>query len=226
MEGDILMGIVWAVYLFFLLPLYKMKEKQKGAIKAVFYKLTLSGVFCCIGLLGIFRQDTSPCSVLIFLALVFSLFGDYYLVYIKDNEEKFVKGIMCFGIAHILYITAMTVQNGFSFLEILILVIIIISFLMIKLITKLDLGKTNLPLSCYTIIVTFMAVKAVLMLFQGKAPLAEQIMFSTGALLFWISDAFLGTWKFIDSKKLFSYIVSICYFLGQLMIATSVFYQR
>ena len=54
----LLLGFLWIIYLG-LIPLYIKKQKELGSVQAVSYKLTLSGIFCAIGLLGVIRQGGS-----------------------------------------------------------------------------------------------------------------------------------------------------------------------
>lgn len=223
--GNYIIIIIWAIYLILLLPLFLIKEYIGGSINAVKNKLILSLTFCFIGFVQVICQGGSFFSILIFLGLMFSLMGDYYLVYIKANEMKFIKGILFFGLAHIFYIMSMTTLEGIYLLDLGITVGFVLTGIAITYILKLDLGKLKIPLYIYFTLVTLMAVKAVLMVFRENTFINEQELFSLGALLFLISDLFLGVWRFVVSKKAFSYVVYLCYFIGQLMIATAAFYQ-
>lgn len=216
-----LMKIVWAVYLIVLLPLYILKEKKHGLTSAVKYKLALSGLFCLIGLLGVIRNHANLLSVIILLALIFSMLGDYFLVFIKTDEMKFIIGILCFAVTQILYIILMFHLDGLHISEFLITALIVIFILTAKQKLKPEMGKAELPISGYAVVVTFMAVKAVLMLYKENSALTHQEMFSAGAFLFYISDILLGIWNYLSPKKILRYLVSICYFIGQLLIATA-----
>jgi len=222
----ILMGIIWAMYLVFLLPFYLVNEKRFGSPKAVRYKMALSGTFCLIGLFGVFLQNFSVFSILIFIGLIFALIGDYFLVFIKTDEKKFLLGILSFGVTQVLFISGMAVLEGFGYLEFVVALAVVVPVVIGRTIKKVDMGKAAWPLSGYSALVTFMAVKAVLMLFSANPPLALQGLFSAGAFLFLVSDIFLGVNRFIQSRQTFSYLVGICYFSGQLMIATALFFQK
>ena len=222
----ILMAIVWAIYLFVLLPLYLFKEKQDGSVKAVHYKIVLSAIFCAIGLASAFLLHADAFSALISAGLLFAMGGDYFLVYIKTDERKFFYGILCFGITQVFYIAAMASIAGFSYMEFIIASGVIALAVIGKILLKMDLGKVEFPLTVYFGLVIFMAVKAVSMALPGNSSLTMQLLFSTGAFLFLASDIFLGINGFIKSKRIFSYLVGIFYFLGQLMIATAAFFQK
>lgn len=224
-RGILLIVIVWLVYLGFLLPLYLIKEKQCGAIKAIRYKLALSGVFCMIGFFNILLQNFNVVSILIFIGFVSALIGDYFLAFIDIDVRKFIYGIAFFGVTQISYISAMAVFVGFGFLEFIILLIIIIPLILSRRRMKLDTGKSTWPLTIYSVLVTFMAVKAIVMLFSENPPLALQVLFSAGAFLFLMSDILLCVNKFRFPKRILSYLVGIFYFSGQIMIATAMFFQ-
>ena len=221
----VLMGIVWVMYLAFLLPLYLIKENQSGFVKAVPYKMVLSATFCLIGLANVLLQHFTLFSVLIFLGLVFALIGDYFLVYVKENERKFIYGIFCFGITQIFNISAMASLVGFAWPEFVITAILLAAAFILRAVAKMNMGKAAIPMSIYSVLVAYMAVKACLMLFSDNA-LFMQGLFSTGAALFLVSDICIGINRFVLPRKIFPVLIAVFYFLGQLMIVTSIFFQK
>jgi Predicted membrane protein len=181
--------------------------------------------FCLVGLIQVIWQLASLFSLLIFLGLLASLPGDYYLVFIKTNKIQFTKGILFFGLTHIFYIIAMMIMSGIHIMEFLITGVLVLPFLLLLNLKKIHLGKMKKIIFLYFVLVTFMAVKAFLLFIEENHPLTEQGMFTCGAVLFLISDLLLGLWNYLIPKKLFYYIVHICYFTGQLMIVTAAYYQ-
>ncbi|MGB4660900.1 MAG: lysoplasmalogenase [Mobilitalea sp.] len=220
----VLLGIVWVIYWSVLLPLYIVKVKQKGSIEALGYKMILSTIFCTIGLFGVIRQKADIFSLLIFAGMLFAIVGDYFLAYIKTDEKKFIIGILSFGITHILYIAAMITSEGLHIQEFLITAIVIAISYVISNKMKMEMGKAKWLLSGYSILVTFMAVKAVLMMNGNSQNPTLQLIFSIGAVMFLISDILLCVWKFYNDKQLLSNLVSALYFTGQLLIATAIFF--
>lgn len=221
----VLMGIVWVMYLAFLLPLYLIKENQSGFVKAVHYKLALSATFCMIGFSNILVQRFTPFSVLIFLGLVSAMIGDYFLVYVKENERKFIYGILCFSITQIFNISSMASLVGFSWPESAITAVLVAAAFILRTVAKMNMGKAAIPMSIYSVLVTYMAVKAVMMLFSADA-LFLQGLFSAGAVLFLVSDICIGINRFVVPRKIFPVLIAVFYFLGQLMIVTCVFFQK
>lgn len=226
MNGKLLfMCGLWLVYVILLLPLYLKKQSQNGLISAMPYKLSLSLLFCILGGLAVLKQGGSSFSILIICGLIASLVGDYYLIYIQEDEPKFIKGIFYFAVAHLFYLTAMVRMVGVSVVEIIGTLVLLVGLFVVKKITKPLMGKAELPMSLYTVLVTFMAVKALSMAFMGNSPLTVQWVFSLGAFLFLASDLCLGVWRYILPEKILSQIVAILYFIGQMLIATASYYQ-
>jgi len=219
-----MMGIVWAIYLLLLLPLYIVKKKQE-AKGSVFYKLLLSGTFCVLGLCSLLKRPDDLFTLLFFIGMFFSLAGDYYLVCKNSEKKKMALGILCFAVTQILYITAMILETGFHFYEFITVILVFTIVIWSKFKVGLHVGSAAKLLFCYSLLVTIMGVKGIFMLFLQNPPLQGQWIFSLGTLLFLISDICLAVWRFGTGKRLFSYIVDVCYFTGQLLIATVIFYQ-
>ena len=127
---------LWLVYVIGLLPLYLLKQSKKGLIPAMPYKLALSGVFCVLGGLAVLKQGGSSFSIFIFCGLIASLVGDYYLIYIQEDEPKFIKGIFFFAVAHLFYLTAMVRMVGVSVVEIIGTLVLLVVLFVVKKITK------------------------------------------------------------------------------------------
>lgn len=214
-----------AIYLLFFLPLYIIKERKGDAIDVLGYKLILSGLFSVMGLAAAIIHDFGVFEILILAGMISAIAGDYFLAFIFKDEKKFICGIYSFSLTQAFYISAMIFLSGIGIGEFLTTFLILVFLALVIMKLKPEMGSAKIPLSLYTLLVTFMAVKAVWIWIQGADSLKFQWMFTAGALLFWISDIFLGINRFIQKKYLFSVLVSTCYFLGQLMIALSVYYQ-
>lgn len=98
----------------------------------------------------------------------------------------------------------------------------IIIYFIIK--NKVDLESAKYPLYVYSLLVVLMAVKAVSMTYTSTHSLQSSMMFAAGALLFIVSDLFIGSYVYVDNKNMFKVLNSITYFSGQLLIASSLFY--
>lgn len=221
----IVLRIIWLIYAIVLLPIYILMRKKYGMLKSAKQKLILSSAFCIVGLMGATIQDFSIYAVLIIFGLLFALAGDYYLIYIEVDTKKFIFGIMCFGITHLLYIAAMSFLSGLTLWECIIAAITyIIAVYAVYNRFNPNLGRTKLPTIIYTIIISFMSVKAMFMLAVSPLSNASQLLFSAGAILFLFSDVFLGINLYIIKKPFLRNLNIITYFVGQLMIASSLFF--
>lgn len=221
----ILTAAVMLVYLAFLLPIYIIREEREGLIKAGGSKLALSAAFCAVGMWGIVSQGGDTFSLLVFAGLLCSLIGDYYLIFINEHEKKFLNGIMSFGTAQILYIAALAGRGGFRAWEFIIAAALIAAVVVAKSLLKLSFGRMELPLSVYTVLLIFMAVRAGFNWYSMEGAEISAGLFFTGAVLFLLSDISLGLWKFFRPAPLFRNLVAMCYFTGQIMIAFSVVYR-
>ncbi len=217
-----LLALIWSLYLLLFLPLFIYKESKIGAVKAVGYKLVLSISFCMVGLIGALRHPADLFTILVFLGLVFSVAGDYYLVHIKGNSNKYIRGIRSFSAALFLYVLAISLYSGVHPLEALIMLVLLIPMLVFCFVRKAEMGKARRPLLLYLGIASYMAVKAVMLTHYVGHVFQLQEMFCTGAFLFYISDIILGAWRYLELKQGYAYLNYIVYFTAQLLIATAI----
>ena len=218
------MGIVWAVYLLLLLPLFIVKKKQE-AKGLVFYKMLLSVSFCIMGLFGVLKRPDDMFTFLFFVGMLFSLAGDFFLVCKNSEKKKMMLGILCFAITQTLYITAMILKTGFYLYEFFWILLVFSLVIWSKFKVGVHVGSAAKPLFFYSLLVTAMGIKGISMLFYENPPLYGQWVFSLGTFLFLISDMSLAVWRFGNGRRLFSYVVDVCYFTGQLLLATVLFYH-
>jgi len=212
--------LIWILYIF-ILACYVLQSRKLGSLKSIRLKLLLSGMFCIVGFVSMIKADYSLFSILIFGGLAASMVGDYFLAFILTNEAKFIKGILFFGLAHVFYISAMILIEDVGLKEFILTALILVGLILFMKHTKPELGKAKWALSIYVILVTFMAVKGGLMLFTDQTFLESQVLFSVGAVLFLISDTLLGIWRYVWPKQIFSDLLSVFYFIGQLLLAST-----
>ena len=211
-------------YLVIMLPVYIYVEQKRSILKAKKYKLALSFVFGALGLWGLITQNFTVYSILIFLGLCAAIAGDYFLVYIRHDRKKFLKGVFLFGLTQLFYTIAMYVKLGTDGKEVMLAAVAIAVIWQVTYRLEMNLHKEGVLLSVYPFLVTFMAVKAGYELYMLRTLDYSVLLFSVGALLFFASDIFLGLWRFYKSVSWYKYMVAIGYFGGQLLIAVSLFY--
>ncbi len=148
--------------------------------------------------------------------LVFSLFGDIFLMLPKD---RFVAGLVSFLVAHLFYIFAFCAQTGFHFswwilLPLLIVAIIIFSFL------RQGLGKLKIPVIVYMAAIMAMAWQA--LEWWNFSDNSQALFASIGAILFVFSDSMLAIDRFRKSFKSAKVVILSTYFSAQVLIVFSI----
>ena len=213
--------LIFIIIFVVLLPIYLRAERLSGFKKATALKLILSGLCTVCALFGFISGDMYDISRLfIVVAMVFAIFGDYYLQYIRLNENKFNLGISAFGMTQIFLIISLSLRNGFSLFEIILTAIFSLSVLLLMIKQKWELGKAKIPLNCYTLLLTYMTSKAIMALF-GDSITVNAIFMAAGGVLFLTSDFFLGIWNYHTDKRLHVNLCWIAYFCAIMCIALS-----
>jgi uncharacterized membrane protein YhhN len=154
--------------------------------------------------------------IFIVLGLLFSLFGDMFLIY---PEQHFKKGLIAFLIGHICYITAFTVSSSVHFTSWIFFPIAIVGVLYLRNILPYS-GKMNIPITIYIIIIVIMGWMAMERL--NYIPTSGTILAAIGAVLFMISDAVLALNKFRKPFISAELIILTNYFTAQWLFAVSV----
>ncbi len=167
-------------------------------------------------------------SMYILVGLVLSLIGDIFLMLPGD---WFLAGLISFLLGHLAYIA------GFNAAGILLeprtlitaLVIIIISTpILLKLISGMQQsGNSSLiiPVILYVIVIAAMVWSASSTLFRDDWSQQAAILATLGAILFYISDAFLGWNRFVKPITQGNLIVIVTYHLAQYLISFGVLYN-
>ena len=156
----------------------------------------------------------------ILLGLVFSMFGDIFIVW---EYSHFSFGVVAFGVAHLLYATAF----GFEPINALVLLGLIIPSVhtYTLYLPKLE-GFLVGAVAGYMLIITIMIWRAVTGLqvsLRGKAWQWTKLCACAGSISFGISDLILGLNKFYLPIPFARAIVMVTYYGAQLGIALSSF---
>jgi uncharacterized membrane protein YhhN len=172
-----------------------------------------------IGFLALFVLVTSQTSnhLILLLALLLSLAGDVLLAI--PAEASFLRGLSAFLAAHIIY-TILFLKNRLTYgntsgLRIRISALLWIAVGLVMFLTYPKLGEMLIPVAVYSVVLTLMATTALMSRFPIK-------MLGLGAILFIISDSFLGAETFLNFTLGSPYIVWTTYYLAQLFITLSV----
>jgi len=186
--------------------------KKHSRLFFIFKALTTILIIAIASLSGF----DSSYSTAIFIGLVFSLFGDIFLLF----ENKFIWGLISFLIAHIIYTKAF--YSGFSSLGIYIaLPLLIYAAIMLSQLWS-GAGKLKIPILIYMTAILLMTYQSAEMFLQSRQ-IAAALAF-IGALFFTFSDSVLAINRFKKEFKGAQVLTLSSYYLAQWLIASSTLY--
>ncbi|MFN8577533.1 MAG: lysoplasmalogenase [Candidatus Sericytochromatia bacterium] len=152
----------------------------------------------------------------IIIGLIFSLFGD---IFIMLSEDKFIFGLVSFLIAHIIYIYAFLHGNNFIIPFYLIIPFLIFGMTMYSYLYK-SLNELKAPVFIYVSIILIMGVSA-LNLWYLKHDNYSLYAF-IGSLFFIVSDSILAVDKFKKPMYYAQLSLLSTYYISQTLIALSI----
>ena len=162
------------------------------------------------------------------VGLLFSLLGDMFLVL---PEDQFTAGLISFLLAHISYILGLNYTPPPVNIASLILAVFAI-LPSIQLYRRIaaslqDSGNERLkiPILVYTIAITIMMYSALLTLVRPEWQMTAALSVSLGALLFTLSDTYLGWNKFVAPLSYGRQRTIVTYQLGQMLIVLGALLQ-
>ena len=167
-------------------------------------------------------NSMSRLSWLVVSAVVFSWFGDLFLMFQSQMENLFVFGLGSFLIAHLFYIFAYsTATNKNVYVPIgrfigFRLVFLIVYGGGLVFIIRDQLGDMLLPVAAYTTVIIAMGISAVLR--KGKTTDSSFIMVYSGALLFIMSDSMIAITRFSHPLVQSDLLIMATYIAAQFLI--------
>jgi len=172
-----------------------------------------------LSLLVLYVVSVSKRNKVYILALVFSFFGDVFLLF--SGELYFITGLISFLIAHILFIRIVLKRIQKTVISKLIVSIIPFLVLLILLISILykSLNELLIPVIIYGITITIFGVVSLLDYLNTKS--TKSLLMLIGAIIFIISDSILAINKFHTSTEIFSVMVMVSYVIAQYFIYRS-----
>ena len=160
------------------------------------------------------------------LGLVFSLFGDVFLLL---RSKFFIAGLVSFLLAHIAYIIGFaqtTVVYSWWMLVHIGIVMIVFWIAYPRLIAgvrrRLEYKKLTIPVTLYMLTIIVMLVSALFCWFGPEWGYIPAVISAAGALLFVISDSLLAAGRFLHPIPYGNFMVMFTYHLGQLGIILGV----
>lgn len=228
----LILTALFATQMGLIYPFVKSMIPQKTN-KSLLLKMICSTSFLAIGILAkVFTHNQSVYSLVIIIALCLAWIGDL-LLGLNGSKAFFVIGGFFFLLTHFCYITAFSLQASnsahvLSVFEIVFSVCLLILFEAYNKKKNISLGKLHIPVLIYGLILTTMLAKSFVfsksLFMSGSVAAALSVLF--GAVLFFISD-FTLTYTILEEKRKtdvrYKFINSLSYFLGQTLIAFSIF---
>lgn len=167
-------------------------------------------------LLAVYQtSDFTTFQYLIFTGLIFSLFGDVFLML---KSDKFIHGLASFLIAHICYIAAFSQTVGF-YSNALLLIILSLYSLVLLWVLMPHLGKLKWAVVAYAISLFLMVLTSFSWYHLSWLPFASLAFI--GAIFFMLSDSVLAFNRFVKPFKLAQPIILVTYYMAQTLIALS-----
>jgi len=206
--------VIYAV----LLAYYCVLEKQEKFWPATILKVILSAYAAGICVYAAVLHGTYVFYIFA-LGLVCAVPADFFLQYIKIDLMKYRTGIFFFGLMHICLLVSFYIIFAVTFYEFVIFALLIGILLIFQIKGKWKIGEEKTQLTIYTVLVVFMAAKAISLYFTIPNPAVFILMLSLGGLFFFISDLFLGIWAYSKDKFVYLALNRIIYFTGQLCLA-------
>jgi uncharacterized membrane protein YhhN len=173
-------------------------------------------------LIGLWQASSFQGALIWFgLGLLFSMAGDIFLMLPK---EQFIPGLVSFLMAHVAYLVGFNQSQPPVNLVSLVLVVLV-GMTAIQLYRRLAgglqaSGHTRLiyPVLAYSVVISLMLISALLTLVRAEWAEGPALLVSAGALLFFLSDSFLGWNKFVAPLPHGKLRVIVTYHLGQILI--------
>ena len=160
------------------------------------------------------------------LALVFSLFGDIFLLL---PDHFFIFGLGAFLFAHISYIIGFSPQSPAANLPFMILGVLILSVgsLLYNTVRKAiesnpDHARLKTPVLIYSIALSMMFFSAALTLAEAEWGAPAAVLAAVGGMLFFSSDSLLSYNRFVRPVPYGQFLVRILYHLGQIALTAGV----
>lgn len=149
-------------------------------------------------------------------ALVFSLFGDFLLLFVYKSELFFMVGLLAFLIAHILYCLVFLKRRNSTLKPYGTMFLFVAYAIGLFVLLKPGLGNLLIPVLIYMIIILLMVITAYLR--KGNAPNNSFKLVFLGALFFMVSDSILAINKFYMPVPYSHFSIMFTYALAQLLI--------
>lgn len=167
--------------------------------------------------------------ILAFIGLIFSFFGDTFLVLksksTKGLDNMFFLGLICFLVTHVFYSLSFITLGSLNIFTFIVTILIFFSFIIFfKSIKNFNFKNMTIPCYIYIFAICFMFCNSI-SLTNCNLNNTGLILIISGAFLFMISDFILSFILFFDNYPKFMIPINLLtYYFGQVLIALSILY--
>ena len=212
------------------------KREANSSHFALILKTSSSMLFIMTAIVAVYyNKGDMRYGILIALGLVFSMLGDIWLdlkwIYPKDVKYFLYGGFIFFLLGHVCYTSAMGLSNGMTVLEFLPCLIapaaVAGGMQLAAKPLRLDFTGYRFITTLYSFFLTMTLSVSITLAVRTHGEVS-QVLMSSGAFLFFISDFILSNTYFGKNKVSKPYIASnhAFYYAGQFLIAMSVFFFK
>lgn len=182
------------------------------------------------------KSSSKPSKILLY-ALLFSWFGDVFLMFLPINANFFLAGLVSFLVTHIIYIVIFVKNIDTSKKSILkrrphlVLPFVLFGLSLFAFLTQTAHPAFNpiqIPVAVYSTVIMFMVIAAIARFERVKQNSFALVL--VGALLFMFSDTFIALTNFTYLFENYEYVAKIMimtmYVLGQYLIVKGLLEQE
>ncbi len=175
--------------------------------------------------LSVLVSKKFPTKNILLTALAFSWLGDVLLMFVSNNANFFIFGLIAFLISHLTYIVLFSRQpktefeNNAALLRFGAGFIVLYLCLMLKVLLP-HLGAMRLPVTVYALTISTMLFFAFKGNLNWKKPAGHFVMF--GAMFFVVSDSILAFNKFYAPIPFNTFLIMSTYCAAQYLIVKGV----
>ena len=203
-------------------------ELLSGSIESLSKLHYITKPSLVISLIIFFWKESSNISPYIrnmtLLALVFSLFGDVFLMFVEKSPNYFMFGLVAFLLAHIMYILVFLKHRNSSKSALVFIVILLLYAFGLFYFLMDRLGEMLIPVLIYVTVILTMSATAFLR--KGSVPKISYNFVLLGAILFMVSDSILALNKFYAPVPFSSISIMLTYALAQYFIVFGIKKER
>ncbi len=186
------------------------------AIETILLKSTASLFFVLAGLCGYIKnRENRDFSKLMLIGFICCMIGDIFLA-LDSSGILFVLGVASFAGAHILYSIAFCKVSPIKKADFPAMAVLLTGLILILCIGNFNFKGLFPVLIIYTVIISFMVIKALSLRRCRNGEIAGRQFLMTGAVLFLLSDTVLLFWLFgIGMPKEIQSICWVLYYTAQ-----------